>query len=86
MIHHYLKIAIRNLLKYKTQHAISIVGLAVGLLCFTVCLYCTRFVENFNHCFPNHQRIAELYLYDNRANHYFSGTPVSSSESGKQPK
>lgn len=80
MIHHYLKIAIRNLLKYKTQHAISIVGLAVGLLCFTVCLYCTRFVENFNHCFPNHQRIAELYLYDNRANHYFSGTPVSMAE------
>lgn len=76
MIYHYLKLAVRNLLKYKVQNVVSIIGLAVGLLCFTVCLYCTRFVENINHCFPNHQRIAELYLYDNRANHYFSGTPV----------
>ena len=34
MITHYLKVAFRNLLKYKTQNLISIVGLAVGLFCF----------------------------------------------------
>lgn len=31
MIRHYFKIAFRNLLKYKTQSIISIIGLAVGL-------------------------------------------------------
>ena len=45
MIRHYLKVAFRNLLKYKTQNIISIIGLAVGLLCFCICMYCSRFVE-----------------------------------------
>lgn len=39
MIRHYLKVAFRNLLKYKTQNIISIIGLAVGLLCFCICMY-----------------------------------------------
>ena len=80
MIYHYFKIAVRNLLKYKMQNVISIIGLAVGLLCFVVCIYCTRFAENINHCFPNYKRIAELYMYDGQRNHYFSGTQVSMSE------
>ena len=36
MIIHYLKVAIRNLLKYKTQSIISIVGLAIGFACFAL--------------------------------------------------
>ena len=36
MITHYLKVAFRNLLKYKTQTAISIFGLAVGFTCFAL--------------------------------------------------
>lgn len=36
MIQHYLKIALRNLLKYKTQTIISIVGLAIGFTCFAL--------------------------------------------------
>ena len=35
MILHYLKVAFRNLLKYKTQSFISVLGLAVGLAFFT---------------------------------------------------
>ena len=34
MIAHYLKIAWRNLLKYRMQSVVSILGLAVGLACF----------------------------------------------------
>ena len=56
----YIKVAFRNLWKYKAQNIISVIGLAVGLLCFSVCMYCSRFVESTNHCFDNYSRIAEL--------------------------
>ena len=36
MILHYLKVAFRNLLKYKTQSIISVLGLAVGFVCFSL--------------------------------------------------
>lgn len=39
MIQHYLKIAWRNLLKYKTQNIISILSLAVGVVCFAITVY-----------------------------------------------
>lgn len=80
MIRHYLKVAFRNLLKYKTQNIISIIGLAVGLLCFCICMYCSRFVETTNHCFSNYTRIVELNLYDYQTETYFSGTQVALSE------
>ena len=62
MITHYLKVAIRNLLKYKTQNLISIVGLAVGLFCFCICFYISRFIASVDRCFENHERIAEIIL------------------------
>ena len=36
MLLHYLKVAVRNLLKYKIQSVISILGLAVGVACFAL--------------------------------------------------
>ena len=36
MITHYLKVAVRNLLKYKTQTLISILGMAFGFTCFAL--------------------------------------------------
>ncbi len=39
MIKHYLKVAFRNLVKYKTQSLVSIIGLAVGFTCFLRCRY-----------------------------------------------
>ncbi len=36
MIQHYFKIAFRNILKYKAQSIISILGLAVGFTCFAL--------------------------------------------------
>lgn len=80
MILLYFKIALRNILKYKMQNFISILGLAVGLLCFTICMYCSRFVENINHCFPNYERIVELSMYNEQRNDFFSGTQVALSE------
>ena len=39
MIRHYIKVAFRNLLKYKTQSVISIIGLAIGFVCFALSFY-----------------------------------------------
>ena len=36
MLHHYIKIAFRNLLKYKLQSFICIVGLAIGFTSFAL--------------------------------------------------
>ena len=66
MITHYLKVAIRNLLKYKTQNLISIVGLAVGLFCFCICFYISRFVGCVDKCFENYERTADIYVTDEK--------------------
>ena len=62
MITHYLTVAVRNLLKYKSQNLISILGMAVGLFCFCICFYISRFVGSVDTCFENHERIASVYL------------------------
>lgn len=48
MITHYLKVAIRNLLKYKTQSVISILGLAVGFTCFALSAYWIRYEMTYD--------------------------------------
>ncbi len=65
MILHYLKIAVRQLLKYKTQNVISIVGLSVALLCFTLCLFVTYYAFDVNKCFEMKDRIVQFYATDN---------------------
>lgn len=72
---HYLKIAWRNLLKYRTQNLISIIGLGVCLLCFTVCMYCCRYILDTDACFENSSRMAELHL-ERENGDVFSGTPA----------
>lgn len=39
MLQHYIKLAFRNLIKYKSQSVISIIGLAIGFTCLP-CLPC----------------------------------------------
>ncbi|MBC8602795.1 FtsX-like permease family protein [Parabacteroides acidifaciens] len=78
MILHYIKIAYCTILRYKLQNAISVAGLSVGLLCFSLCLYCSRFMLSIDSCFRHHKRIADIQLYlDNKP---FSGTPASFAE------
>lgn len=62
MILHYLKVAIRSLMKFKMQNIIAIFGLAMSLFCFSVCLYCSRYIFSTDDCFRNKDRIVELYL------------------------
>ena len=44
MILHYLKIALRNLWKFRTQSAVSVLGLAVGLAFFTFGFHWLKYV------------------------------------------
>ena len=48
MITHYLKVAVRNLLKYKTQTIISILGLAVGFVCFALSAIWIEYESSFD--------------------------------------
>ncbi|MDR1896116.1 MAG: ABC transporter permease, partial [Prevotellaceae bacterium] len=57
MIHHYLKIAFRNLWKYKNQTLISVVGLAVGFTCFAVAALWIRYEMTFDGFHKNADRI-----------------------------
>lgn len=80
MITHYLKTAIRNLLKYKAQNIISILGLSVGILCFSICLYCSRYIHATDQCFTHKERIADINMY-NPDGRLWSGTSATLFES-----
>lgn len=83
MIIHYLKVAIRNLLKYKAQNIISILGLSVGILCFSICLYCNRYIHAIDQCFKYKEHIADINMY-NLDGRMWSGTPATLPERLRQ--
>lgn len=74
MILHYLKIAIRNLLKYKAQNLIGIAGLAIGIFCFSICFYCNRYINSIDEHFTNYAWLTNITLYQSGSP--FSGTPT----------
>ena len=57
MITHYLKVAFRNLLKYKTQTVISILGLAVGFTCFTLSALWINYENTYDTFHPDAERL-----------------------------
>ncbi len=57
---HNLKVAIRNFSKEKGQTLICILGLAMGILSFTVCTYVIRLMVSVNSKFPNYEQIGKL--------------------------
>lgn len=57
MIKHCLKIAIRNLVKYKVQSAVSILGLAVGFVYFSLSLYWIHYEMTYDHFRQDADRI-----------------------------
>jgi len=57
MLIHYLKIAFRNMWKYKTQNIISIIGLAVGFVCFAFSALWIRYEMNYDRFHPKADRI-----------------------------
>ena len=59
MFQHYLKIAIRNLWKYKSQTLISVIGLAVGLICFALAALWIRYEMTFD---SFHKKAGQMYV------------------------
>ena len=57
MLKHYLLIAIRNLLKYKTQSIVSIIGLAMGFTCFALATLWIRYEKTYDNFREGAERI-----------------------------
>ena len=69
MITHYLKVAVRNLLKYKTQTIISILGLAVGFVCFALSVIWIRYEMTYDTFHENAEQIHIIRKKDNMTMH-----------------
>ena len=61
ILQHYIKVALRNLTKYKVQSTISIVGLAIGLICFTYGWNWYRYETNYDGFYPQSEQIYRIY-------------------------
>jgi len=61
MIKHYLKVAFRNMWKYKMQSGISIVGLAMGFICFALAMLWIRYEMSYDKFHRDAERIYVIY-------------------------
>lgn len=59
MIEHYLKVAFRNLAKYKVQSIVSILGLAIGFVCFALSALWIRYEMTYD---TFHEGAERIYL------------------------
>ncbi|MDH8701247.1 putative ABC transport system permease protein [Dysgonomonadaceae bacterium PH5-43] len=64
MIKHYLKIAFRNLWKYKTQNLIGVIGLSIGICFFTLGYHWMKYETSYDKFHPNSDRIYRVYAID----------------------
>ena len=71
---HYLKVAFRNLLKYKTQSVISILGLAVGFTCFALSAIWIHYEMTYD---TFHEDAGQLHIIRRKDDMTLSGEGVS---------
>ena len=76
MIKHYLKVAFRNLAKYKVQSIVSILGLAVGFVCFALSTLWIRYEMTYD---TFHEGAERIYLV--RAHYAHEPGKISNSNS-----
>ena len=60
MLLHYIKIALRNLRKYPTQTAISVLGLATGFVCLSLSALWMRYENTYDTMHEDYERIYAL--------------------------
>ncbi len=66
MFKHYTKIAWRNLLKYKTQSIISVLGLAIGFTAFSFTMSWIRFERGYDKQIKDADRIYKVFKLNKR--------------------
>lgn len=66
MIKHLFIVAYRNLLKYKQQTVISIIGLAIGFVCFALSAYWIRYEMSFDTFHKNASQIYQVRKVDTK--------------------
>lgn len=67
MFKHYLKIAFRNMWKYKTQSLTGIFGLAFALACFVPALYWMRYETSYDSFYPGADHIYRIYTVEKKS-------------------
>ena len=72
MIFHYFKIAFRNILKYKTQSVISMIGLAVGFTCFALSNLWIHYETTYDNYHDGADRMYILYRTSIMEQHGYS--------------
>ena len=77
MITHYLKVAFRNLLKYKTQTVISVLGLAIGLAFFIYGLHWLNYETSYDSFYPEAERSYLVYTQDENNKVGYSPTALA---------
>ena len=75
LLRHSLKLALRNLAKYKLQTLISVCGLAVGFVCFALSVSWIQYEKNYDANTPDAERLCMPYLY--KSNTLFSNYQVN---------
>ena len=76
MLKNYLKIAVRNIVKYKLYSFINIVGLAVGI---AICLLIFLFISDelsYDKFYPNSDRIYKVIRETGKGNEFEGVTPL----------
>ena len=62
MLFHYLKVSFRQLMKNKVQYTLSILGIAIGLLCFSTFNYYIKEAFDQYEAWPNYKNMAYFYI------------------------
>lgn len=75
MLTHYLKIAFRNLFKYKMQSLINIVGLAIGITFFSFGFHWLKYETSFDNFYPDSKNIYKVYIIEKLSGKKESLTP-----------
>lgn len=75
MIKHYLKMGVRNLLKYKTQSIICIIGLSIGLTFFTIGYHWYNYETSYDSFYPESDDTYNVYTIDKQTGKKLPGGP-----------
>ena len=85
MILHYLKVAVRSLMKYKMQSLISAICLAVGIVCFSYVYLFVSNVDKSDQLSRYDRRVLIQAVWENQLSTKFSSDEVLRLEEELKP-